>query len=169
MSSNEQRSIVVVAHNLRSVHNVGSLLRTGEVFAVDTVYVTGFTPHPAYPGDPRDAKLQEQQTRRLAKVAAGAERMVPFETHEDVHALLDSLRDGGYTVVGLENDPGAAAIDEYSPGRKVALVLGDEVVGINHDLRDACDLLLQIPVYGRKETLNVSVAAGIALYALRTA
>lgn len=168
MNARQQRSIVVIAHNLRSVHNVGSLLRTGEVFAVDTVYVTGFTPYPTHPGDERDAKLQAQQTRRLAKAAAGAERTMPFERHTDVSALLDSLREAGYVVAGLEIDPQAVTLADYPPAQKVALLLGDEVAGIEADLRDRCDLLLQIPVYGDKHSLNVSVAAGIALYALRT-
>ncbi|MDR7304005.1 TrmH family RNA methyltransferase [Haloactinomyces albus] len=169
MNTSQQRSIVVIAHNLRSVHNVGSLLRTGEVFAVDRVYVTGFTPYPTHPGDERDAKLQDRQTRQMAKAAAGAERTMPFERHADVSTLLESLRDAGYTVAGLEIDPHAVALADYPPAQKVALVLGDEVVGIDPVLRDSCDLLLQIPIYGHKYSLNVSVAAGIALYALRTA
>ncbi|MDV6010951.1 TrmH family RNA methyltransferase [Haloechinothrix sp. LS1_15] len=169
MNTYQQRSIVVIAHNLRSVHNVGSLLRTGEVFAIDKVYVTGFTPHPTYPGDERDPKLRDMQTRRMAKAAAGAERTMPLEHHGDVHELLASLREARYTIAGLENDPDAAVIGDYEPGAKVALILGDEVSGIKPVLREECDVLLQIPVFGGKETLNVSVAAGIALYALRTA
>ncbi len=168
MSTSQQRSIVVIAHNLRSVHNVGSLLRTGEVFAVDMVYVTGFTPYPSHPGDERSAKLQAQQTRQLAKAAAGAERTMPFARRDDVHELLESLRAGGYVVAGLEIDPQAVALADYRPPRKVALVLGDEVKGIEAPLRDACDVLLQIPIHGDKHSLNVSVAAGIALYGLRT-
>lgn len=169
MNSPEQRSLVVIAHNLRSVHNVGSLLRTGEVFAVDRVYVTGFTPYPAYLGDDRDAKLQDLQTRRLAKAAAGAERTMPFTRHANVYTLLDSLRQEGYVIAGLEVDQSARAIGHYSPSPKMALLLGDEVAGIEHSLRTDCDVLLQIPMYGRKDSLNVSVAAGIALYSLRTA
>lgn len=163
-----RRSIVVIAHNLRSVHNVGSLLRTGEVFAVEKVYVTGFTPYPTHAGDRRDARLQALQTRRMAKAAAGAERTMPFARHDDVYALLDSLRAAGYAVAGLEIDPAAVTIGDYAPAAKVALLLGDEVAGIDPALRERCDVLLQIPMYGRKDSLNVSVAAGIALYALRT-
>lgn len=159
----------MIAHNLRSVHNVGSLLRTGEVFAVDKVHVTGFTPYPTHPGDERDPKLQARQTRALAKAAAGAERTMPFERHDDVHELLDSLKATGYTVAGLELDPDAVDLAEYAPPEKVALILGDEVAGIAPELRDRCDVLLQIPIHGNKYSLNVSVAAGIALYSLRTA
>lgn len=162
------RSVVVVAHNIRSTHNVGSLLRTGSVFAVDHVHVTGFTPYPAYEQDPRDPKLRDLQTRRLAKAAAGAESTMPFTRHDDVVALLDRLRADGYVVAGLEIDPVAVTIGEYAPGEKVALLLGDEVRGIEPEMRRRCDVLLQIPMFGLKDSLNVSVAAGIALYSLRT-
>ena len=167
MSTPSQRSIVLVAHNLRSVHNVGSLLRSGEVFAIDKVWVTGFTPYPTYPGDEREAKLQAKQTRRMARAAAGAEQTMPLEHHPDVHALLGTLREAGYAVAGLEIDPAAIAIADYPPEQNVALLLGDEVFGIDPALREACDVLLQIPMYGQKFSLNVSVAAGVALYSLR--
>lgn len=163
-----QRNIVVIAHNLRSVYNVGALLRTAEVFAAKKVYVTGFTPYPTHPGDTRDAKLQAQQTRQMAKSAAGAERTMPFTQQPDVHGLIDELHEQGYAVAGLEIDPQAVALDAYRPPGKVALLLGDEVRGIDEPLRQHCDLLLQIPMFGRKDSLNVSVAAGIALYSLRT-
>ncbi len=167
MSTPQPRDIVVIAHNLRSVYNVGSLLRTGEVFAVNKVYVSGFTPYPDHRGDTRDARLRDVQTRRMAKTAAGAERTMPLEHREDVLGLLVELGDAGYTVAGLENEPTAFALGTYPPPAKLALVLGDEVHGITAEIREMCEVLLRIPVYGGKETLNVSVAAGIALYALR--
>lgn len=160
---------MLVAHNLRSIHNVGSLLRSSEVFAVEKVYVTGFTPHPSYPGDQRDTKLQEKQTRRMSRASAGAEETMPLEHHADIHALLASLRTAGYTVAGLEIDPAALGIGRYPAGQRVALVLGDEVNGIDPELREACDVLLQIPMYGDKSSLNISVAVGIALYSLQAA
>jgi len=144
-------------------------LRSGEVFAVEKVYVTGFTPHPSYPGDQRDTKLQEKQTRRMSRASAGAEETMPLEHHADIHALLASLRTAGYTVAGLEIDPAALRIGRYPAGQRVALVLGDEVNGIDPELRAACDVLLQIPMYGDKSSLNISVAVGIALYSLQAA
>ncbi|WP_255375533.1 TrmH family RNA methyltransferase [Saccharomonospora sp. CUA-673] len=94
---------------------------------------------------------------------------MPLRRHDDVHALLDSLRGEGFTIVGLEIDPAAVALGEYEPPANVALLLGDEVRGIAPDLRDRCDVLLEIPMHGTKTSLNVSVAAGIALHALRAA
>lgn len=163
-----QRSIVVVAHNLRSVFNVGSLLRTSDVFAVERLYVTGFTPYPSQPDDSRDPGLQAQLTRRIARSAAGAEHTMPVTHQSDVYALLGSLHAAGYTVIGLEIDAGAVPLVDYRPAARIALLLGDEVRGIEAPLRESCDMLLQIPMYGQKGSLNVSVAAGIALYSLRT-
>lgn len=162
------RSIVVLAHNLRSVFNVGSLLRTSDVFAVERVYVTGFTPYPSQPDDSRDPKLQAQLTKRMAKSAAGAEHTMPVTAHTDVYTLLDTLRAAGYTVAGLEVDADAVSTTDYRPPDRIALLLGDEVLGIEATLRERCDVLLQIPMYGQKSSLNVSVAAGIALHSLRT-
>jgi len=168
VQSSSQRRIVVLAHNLRSVFNVGSLLRTSDVFAVERVYVTGFTPYPSQPDDPRDPGLQARLTKRLAKSAAGAERTMPVTHLSDVYALFDDLRAAGYTVAGLEIDDGAVALGDYRPPDRIALLLGDEVRGIEAPLRERCDVLLQVPMYGQKTSLNVSVAAGIALHDLRT-
>lgn len=166
-----QRRLVVLAHNLRSVFNVGSLLRTSDVFAAERVYVTGFTPYPAQPGmdDPRDPELQARLTKRLAKSAAGSELTMPVSRCGDVFALIGQLRSSGYAVAGLEIDDDAVPLPEYRPPERVALLLGDEVRGIDPALREACDVLLQIPMFGQKGSLNVSVAAGIALFGLRTA
>lgn len=168
VSAAERRSIVVLAHNLRSVFNVGSLLRTSDVFAVDGVYVTGFTPYPAQQEDERDPALRERLTKRIAKSAAGAEHTVPVTHRPDVTDLLGTLRDDGYRVAGLEIDSDAWSLPSYSPPERVALLLGDEVYGLDTETRRRCDDLLRIPMYGRKSSLNVSVAAGIALYCLRT-
>lgn len=167
-ASHSRRSIVVVAHNLRSVFNVGSLLRTSDVFAVQRVYVTGFTPYPSQPDDARDPKLQAQLTKRLAKSAAGAEHTMPLTAGRDVYELVESLRAEGYAVVGVEIDPGAVPIVDYEPAGRVTVLFGDEVRGLEAELRERCDVLLQIPMYGEKSSLNVAVAAGIALHHLRT-
>src|SRR5699024_2279791 len=152
----------------RSIHNVGSLLRTGEVFAIDKVYVTGFTPHPSHPGDQRDAQLQEKQTRRMSRASAGAEQTMPLEHHGDVHDLLRALRADGYTLTGLEIDSAAIEIGEYPADQRVALVLGDEAHGIERRRRQACEGLLQIPVHGRTIRLNSSAAVGSAVNGLQT-
>jgi tRNA G18 (ribose-2'-O)-methylase SpoU len=166
---NPRRELVVVAHNLRSAYNVGALLRTAEVFAVDKVYFTGFTPYPVEPGDTRGPTLTDRLTRKIGKTALGAEHTMTFAHDPHVFGLLGQLREEGFTVTGLEIDPAALSLESFIPPEKTVLVLGEEVSGISDKLLGHCDVLLQIPMFGRKESLNVSVAAGVALYRLRTA
>jgi tRNA G18 (ribose-2'-O)-methylase SpoU len=167
--ANPSRELVVVAHNLRSAYNVGALLRTAEVFAVRTVYFTGFTPYPVEPGDTRDPKLTDRLTRKIGKTALGAEHTMSFAHDPNVFGLLGQLREEGFAVAGLEIDPAALSLASFTPPQKAVLVLGEEVKGISDKLLGHCDVLLQVPMFGRKESLNVSVAAGISLYQLRIA
>jgi tRNA G18 (ribose-2'-O)-methylase SpoU len=163
------RELVLVAHNLRSAYNVGALLRTAEVFAVATVYFTGFTPYPSQPGDTRDPGLTDRLTRKIGKTALGAEHTMTFAHDPNVFGLLGQLHEEGFTVAGLEIDPAAVSLESFAPPEKTVLLLGEEVKGISEKLLGHCDVLLQVPMFGRKESLNVSVAAGIALYRLATA
>jgi tRNA G18 (ribose-2'-O)-methylase SpoU len=162
------RDLIVVAHNLRSAYNVGALLRTAEVFAAERVYFTGFTPYPAEPGDTREPKLADRLTRKIGKTALGAEHTMSFAHDPNVFGLLGQLREEGFTVAGLEIGPAAVRLESFAPPDRTVLVLGEEVTGISDKLLGHCDVLLQIPMFGRKESLNVSVAAGVALYRLRT-
>lgn len=158
-----------MAHNLRSAYNVGALLRTAEVFAVEQVYFAGFTPYPVEPGDTRDPELQERLTKRIGKTALGTEHTMRFAHAPDVHALLRELDHSGYRVTGLEMHPDSVDLRDYEPPRKTALLLGEEVKGISAELLAQCSAVVQVPMYGLKDSLNVSVATGIALYALRAA
>lgn len=156
--------IVVIAHNIRSTHNVGAIFRTCEGFGADRLILTGYTPYPKQVHDPRLPHIAEKLTNQIHKTALGAERMLPFEVYE--MPPLDQLKREGYRIVGLEQDARAVPLPGYRPSVKIALLLGEEVTGINESLREECDDLLEIPMKGRKESFNVSVAAGIALYAL---
>lgn len=159
--------IVAIAHNMRSAYNVGALLRTADVFAVSTVYCTGYTPYPEQRRDFRSPALISKLAHKIHKSALGAEFTVPCLHHPGISALLAELRADGFAVAGLEIDPRSVPIAGYRPPEKVALLLGEEVDGIPAKLRDSCDALLNIPMFGSKDSLNVSVAAGIALYSLR--
>lgn len=134
---------------------------------MNKIILSGYTPFPKVTNDPRLPHIAEKLTAQIHKTALGAETTVPF-THED--ALdLQALKAEGYTIVGLEQDERSVMLPHYSPPQKIALLLGEEVEGIEQSLRDACDELIEIPMHGKKESYNVSVAAGIALYALTTA
>ncbi len=158
--------IIVIAHNIRSTHNVGAIFRTSEGFGVQKIILSGYTPYPAVDTDTRLPHIAEKLSIQIHKTALGAEKLVPFEYLEEPN--LQSLRTAGYQIVGLEQDAGSIMLPEYHPAEKIALLLGEEVEGISDDLLKQCDDLIEIPMQGKKESYNVSVATGIALYALTT-
>lgn len=158
------REIIVVAHNIRSTHNVGSIFRTAEGFGVTKIILSGYTPYPAIKDDTRLPHIREKITAQIHKTALGAEGLVPFEYQPELN--LSWLKSNGHRIVGLELDDRAVNIDDYRPTEKIALLLGEEVEGIDETIRDQCDDLIQIPMRGKKESFNVSVACGIALYQL---
>lgn len=158
--------IIVIAYNIRSTHNVGAIFRTCEGFGVSKLILSGYTPYPEIPNDPRLPHERAKLTTQIHKTALDAEMLVPFEYQAEPD--LATLRAEGYRIVGLEQDTRSVMINTYHPPEKLVLLLGEEVAGISSDLRDQCDDLLEISMHGKKESFNVSVATGIALYALTT-
>ena len=158
--------IILIAHNIRSTHNVGSLFRTAEGFGVNKIILSGYSPYPKVTHDPRLPHIYEKLTDQIHKTALGAEDMVPFEYAE--LPALENLREQGYRIVGLEQHDRSISLDQYSAPDKIALIIGEEVHGIESALLDHCEDIIEIPMQGRKESFNVSVATGIALYALTT-
>ena len=158
--------VILVLHNIRSTYNVGAILRTAEGFGVEKVILSGYTPRVH---DPELLPhLREKLDRQIGKVALGAEEMVEICLCDDLGAELTRLREEGCKVVGLENniDEPVVEIGEVGALEKVVLVLGEEVDGISPELYQYIDVFAEIPMRGRKESFNVSVAAGIAMYAL---
>ncbi len=159
--------IVVVAHNIRSTHNIGSIFRTCDGLGIAKLFLTGYSP---YPTQPTDSRLPHERTRitsQIHKTALGAELTVAHEYRQDVQTILAQLTQDGYEVVALEQAPNSISIANFLPKRdKVALLLGEEVRGITPDLLTTCDSIIEIPMFGSKESFNVSVAAGIALFVL---
>ena len=158
--------IIVIAHNIRSTHNVGAIFRTSEGFGVKQIILSGYTPYPKIAADSRLPHIAEKLTAQIHKTALGAETLVEF-THQ-ISPDLKRLHEEGYIIVGLEQAKTAIPLPEYNPPTKIALLIGEEVHGINEDLLEQCDTLIEIPMRGQKESFNVSVATGIALYALST-
>lgn len=156
--------IIVIAHNIRSTHNVGAIFRTCEGFGIKKIILSGYTPYPKQANDTRLPHISQKLSDQIHKTALGAENIVPFEHHETPGLQL--LRDEGFVIVGLEQDERSVMLPDYHPPEKIALLLGEEVEGIAPSLRSECDTLVEIPMKGQKESFNVSVAAGIALYAL---
>jgi 23S rRNA (guanosine2251-2'-O)-methyltransferase len=156
--------IVVIAHNIRSTHNIGAIFRTCEGFGAKQLIISGYSPYPTLPDDARLPHIAEKLTSQIHKTALGAEGMVPFEHQEMPN--FKQLKADGFRIVGLEQDSRAILLPDYATPPKIALLLGEEVGGIASDLRNQCDDVVEIPMKGEKESFNVSVATGIALYAL---
>ena len=156
--------IVVIAHNIRSTHNVGSIFRTCEGFGVRKIILSGYTPYPLLKNDNRLPHISRKLHDQIHKTALGAETIVPFEYYDQLNLSL--LKAEGYRIAGLEQDARSVTLNDYTPPNKIALLIGEEVHGITPEHRDFCDDLIEIPMVGTKESFNVSVATGIALYAL---
>lgn len=161
------RSIVVIAHDIRSTHNVGSLLRTCDGLGVEKIYFTGYTPYPATPDDTRLPHIAGKLAKQIEKTALGAEKSVTWEHQADAHTCFKKLKHEGYELVALEQSPQSISLPDYHPPEKVAVLLGREVEGIAPELLQLCDKTIEIPMFGTKESFNVVQAAAIALYALR--
>jgi 23S rRNA (guanosine2251-2'-O)-methyltransferase len=161
------RSIRLIAHNIRSAHNIGALLRTADGLGVEIVYFTGYSPYPELPRDQRLPHIYKKLSNQISKTALGAERSIRFEHHPDIAELLTELKSTGFTVAGLEQSPISKPLHSYQSDADIALLLGEEVSGISADLIEACDILLEIPMFGEKESFNVVEAASMALFQLR--
>jgi len=159
--------IVLIAHNIRSTHNVGSIFRTAEGFGVSKIILSGYTPYPRLATDPRLPHIAEKLTSQIHKTALDAETIVPFEYHESLEAWLDANKAGeNIPILALEQAPNSTSLREVKPPHKFALLLGEEVHGIEPRYLSYCKEILEIPMHGKKESFNVSVATGIALYQL---
>jgi 23S rRNA (guanosine2251-2'-O)-methyltransferase len=161
------RTIVLIAHNLRSCHNVGSLLRTAEGLGVHTVYLTGYTPYPLETTEQRMPHEAQKIQKQIQKTALGAEESQPWEHTADVFTVIDELRAADYTLVAVEQNIQSIALPKYQPPNNIALVVGREVEGIEPEVIAALDATLEIPMFGSKESFNVVQAAAMALYHCR--
>lgn len=155
--------ITIIAHNIRSAHNVGAIFRSAEGFGVEKIILSGYTPYPSHYQDPRLPHLAEKITSQIHKSALGAENLVPFEHIQDIFSWIS---ENPIPIIALEQSPDSIRIQDYTPPPEFALILGEEVNGVDAELLNNCDSIIEIPMRGKKESFNVSVAAGIALYAL---
>lgn len=161
------RQIILIAHNLRSTHNVGSLLRTADGLGIETVYLTGYTPYPVMKDDSRLPHLAEKIDRQIHKTALGASKSQSWHHHEDIKTVLSQLRSSGYTIAALEQTPDASELPSAVLPDKIVFVVGREVEGLETAVVDLCDRAYEIPMQGHKESFNVAVAAAQALYQAR--
>lgn len=148
----EKHPIVVVLDNVRSMHNVGAVFRTSDAFLIDKIYLCGITATPPH--------------KEIHKTAIGAENSVDWEYIEDSNLLVAQLKADGYQIVTIEQTEGSVLLNEYEVDstQKYAIVMGNEVDGVQQSIIDQCDTCIEIPQSGTKHSLNVSVCTGIILW-----
>ena len=147
-----KEKFVLVVPNIRSAHNVGAMFRTADGAGVDKIYLCGYSPVPPHP--------------QLDKVSLGAEKTVPFEYVRQTGKLLKKLKTAGYNIVALEQTKNSVNIYRWEPKFPLALIVGNEKTGVTKSMLQYCDAAVELPMRGRKKSLNVSVAAGVAMYYL---
>lgn len=144
--------VIIVLDNIRSLHNVGSVFRTADAFRLAGIYLCGITACPP--------------SVEIHKTALGAEDSVPWEYRADTLEAVSELRTAGYEILAVEQVEGSTMLDRLcvDASRRYALVMGNEVKGVRQDVVDACDGAVEIPQFGTKHSLNVSVSAGIVMW-----
>jgi tRNA G18 (ribose-2'-O)-methylase SpoU len=145
-----KKEVYLVIHNVRSVLNVGSMFRTADAAGVAKIYLCGYTPTPEHP--------------KMSKTSLGAEKAVSWEHHIQTGRLLRLLQERGTSILALEQTKRSKDLFKFRPKFPLALVVGNEVRGLSPAILNYCDKAVEIPMCGEKESLNVAVAAGIALY-----
>jgi 23S rRNA (guanosine2251-2'-O)-methyltransferase len=144
----------LILYNIRSRFNVGAIFRTADAAGIDKIYLCGITPQPPHP--------------KIDKVALGAEKTVPFEFHKQTVRLIKNLKKQKYTILALEQSKDSIPYFKFKPKKngKTVLVLGSEVKGLPKKILDLVDEILEIPMHGKKESLNVGIATGIVIFEL---
>jgi tRNA G18 (ribose-2'-O)-methylase SpoU len=150
------RIFFVIAHNIRSLHNVGSIFRTADAFGVSKIFLTGYTGRPD----------NTVHINKIAKTALGAEKWIPWEYQKSPVRLIKRLKKEKVKIIALEKHAKAVNMKKIKPKFPLALVLGEEVRGVSKPILNLADSILEIPMLGKKESLNVSVAFGIAAFAI---
>lgn len=150
------RENILILHNIRSVENVGAMFRTADAADVNKIYLTGYTPAP----------LDRFGRKRgdLAKSALGAENFVKWEQGKSLPTLMRRLRREKFLIIGIEQAKNSIDYKKVKLKAKNVFIVGAEVTGIPKDVLEKCDIIVEIPMKGKKESLNVSVALGIALF-----
>jgi len=149
--------LIAALDNIRSLYNVGSIFRTADAFGFQKIYLSGYTPAP----------IGEKQKREIHKTALGTEEFIEWEKFGKTWKLLENLKKQGFYIVGLETDKKAIDISKFNLSKinkNVVLVVGNEVKGLSKEVLKRCDKIIKIPMLGKKESLNVSVAFGVAAY-----
>ena len=149
----EKFPVVVVLENIRSAYNVGSVFRTADAFLVEALYIVGYSAFPPH--------------KEIKKTALGAEETVSWKYFKESTEAIEQLRQQDYSVFAVEQAEGSIALSEFnSMGKRIAVIFGNEVTGVEQSTIAACDGCIEIPQLGLKHSLNIATAAGIVLWEL---
>lgn len=140
------------------------MLRTAEGLGVQQVILTGYTPYPASVNDPRLPHVAAKLDRQIAKTALGAEKTQNWVHSDTIDSVLEKLRADGFVICAVEQAPQAIKLPSFSPPEKIVLIVGREVEGVEPEVLTACDRILEIPMFGQKESFNVVQATAMTLY-----
>jgi tRNA G18 (ribose-2'-O)-methylase SpoU len=158
----------LILSDLRGAGNVGSILRTADACGVEHIYACGYTPYPRIHGDTRPPHVIASNMKTIAKTALGAELTMSVSHCGDTASAVAEAVADGFDIIVIEQAETSLNLFSFSPANpKLALVLGNEVSGVEQTVLNAADVILEIPMVGAKESLNVAVSAAVALYALR--
>lgn len=146
----------VILCDVRSRHNVGAIFRTCEGAGVAMLYLAGYTPHPI--------DRFGREVAEVKKTSLGASTMVPWAAADDIELLILKLKSQGITVVAVEQTPQSIPLSDFTEPPSVAYIFGNEITGVLPEVVALCDIAIEIPMQGRKESLNVSVTTGIILF-----
>lgn len=151
-----KKQLYLILHNIRSVHNTASIFRAADGAGVKKIYLTGYTPKPI----DEFGKIRND----FKKISLGAEKTVEWEYKKDINKIINYLKTERVNVIALEQHPKAINYKKFKPKFPLALIVGNEVRGIPQNILKKCDAIIEIPMRGKKESLNISIATGIAIY-----
>ena|SRR6185312_1927680 len=148
----EKNPVIAVLENIRSAYNVGSVFRTADAFLIESIYITGYTAKPPH--------------KEITKTALGAQETVDWKFFETTKSAIEDLKKNGYKVFAVEQVTDSISLENLSDlnVEKIAFIFGNEVSGVEHQTISFCDGCVEIPQFGMKHSLNISVAAGIVLW-----
>ncbi len=161
-----KKKVYLILHNIRSLYNVGSIFRTADAAGVKKIYLTGYTPAPV----DRFGKIRPE----IHKTALGAEKIVEWRKYKDIGTLIAKLKKIRIKITAVEQADNSIDYKKFKPACRqagprypLALIFGNEVRGLSKQILKKCDYIIEIPMHGKKESLNVSVSAGIVLFSLK--
>lgn len=158
----KEKNFYLILHRVRSAYNVGSMFRSADGIGVDKIFITGFTQAPSQ----KEYALQSKAEKMLSKTSLGADKYVPWKKAQNLGKLIEKLKKDNFQIIALEQNESSIDYRSFKPEDKIALIVGNEPRGIDKRILKKCDIIMELPMRGQKQSLNVAVALGIAGYKL---